>query len=137
MRLGNAAAKTPPRGRSQAEHDELLAPFFHREWRRSMPIMPSRRMLLAAAAALAGGAGSKTAPAEAQDAADPTIGRKLIFDEQFASLDPAIWHAGPKSTTNDAGFYGRSAFSRRGGRRASTPMPSLPIRKPPADMRSR
>lgn len=69
-----------------------------------MPIMPSRRNFLAAAAVMAGGTGIKTAPAGAQNAADPTIGRTLVFDEQFASLDPAIWHAGPKSTTNDAGF---------------------------------
>lgn len=86
-----------------------------------MPIKPSRRGFLGTVAALAGGTGIGPAPSSAQDAGDPTIGRKLVFDEQFASLDPAIWHAGPKSTTHEAGFYGRSAFSRRGGEEGFDP----------------
>ncbi|RXT51182.1 1,3-beta-glucanase [Bosea sp. Tri-44] len=87
-----------------------------------MPTMPSRRTLLRAAAALATAAGARSTSADAQqDAPDPTLDRTLIFDESFASLDPAIWQAGPKATTHEPGFYGRSAFSRRGGEEGFDP----------------
>lgn len=45
----------------------------------------------------------------------------MVFDEPFQTLDPAIWHAGPKSTTFDTGFYGRAAFARRGGEEGFNP----------------
>lgn len=45
-----------------------------------MPIMPTRRTLPGAAAVLAGGAGLRPAPAQAQGAADPTFGRTSFKD---------------------------------------------------------
>ncbi len=73
-----------------------------------MSFLPSRRMVLGAAAAFATGNAAQTMPAHAQqDTPDPTLGRTLLFDENFAVLDPAIWHAGPKATTREPGFYGR------------------------------
>ncbi len=53
----------------------------------------------------------------AQPATDPTNGRDLVFDEGLVILDPATWFAGPKPSTLDGGFYGRSAFSRITGER--------------------
>jgi hypothetical protein len=92
-----------------------------------------RRGLLKGSAALAAarslGAGSpeamardaarNTPPPAAPD--DPTAGRTVIFDEPFARLDTSIWHAGPKATTFDPGFYGRSAFARIGGEEGVKP----------------
>ncbi len=87
-----------------------------------MSYLPSRRMLLGAAAAFATGNAAQTLPAQAQqDAPDPTLGRTLLFDDNFAVIDPAIWQAGPKATTREPGFYGRSAFSRRGGEEGFDP----------------
>ena len=87
-----------------------------------MPTLLSRRAFLGAAAALAAAADGRPRKAIAQqDAADPTLGRKLIFDEPFTEIDPAIWQAGPKATTHEPGFYGRSAFSRRGGEEGFDP----------------
>jgi beta-glucanase (GH16 family) len=88
-----------------------------------MPTGASRRKILIAAAALATGAGvflPRRSPM-ADEPADPTVGRKLVFDEQFVALDPAIWFAGPKATTFDTGFYGRSAFSRIDGEEGFNP----------------
>jgi hypothetical protein len=53
--------------------------------------------------------------------ADPTTGRRLVFDEPFATLDTAVWNAGPKATTFDSGFYGRSAFARMAGEEGFNP----------------
>jgi beta-glucanase (GH16 family) len=72
-----------------------------------MRFLPRRRFLQGAAAA--GLAGSLPQPVSSAD--DPTQGRTLAFDEQFKTLDWSIWNAGPKATTFDAGFYGRSAFA--------------------------
>lgn len=57
----------------------------------------------------------------AQAADDPTKGRKLIFDEQFRTIDWTIWEAGRKATTFDPGFYGRSAFARSTGEEGFNP----------------
>jgi hypothetical protein len=73
---------------------------------------PSRRTLLRAGGAWACSPLLAVSASRADDPVDPTIGRAIVFDEPFMSLDPAIWHAGPKSTTHDTGFYGRSAFAR-------------------------
>ena len=64
---------------------------------------------LAVAAAVGLGRGAKATPQ------DPIAGRTLIFDEGFQSINPLIWQAGPKATTFDTGFYGRSAFARMTG----------------------
>jgi beta-glucanase (GH16 family) len=71
--------------------------------------------MLASAGAMLGG------QAQAQAADDPTAGRQLIFDEQFREIDWTIWNAGPKATTGDSGFYGRSAFSRSNGEEGFNP----------------
>lgn len=42
---------------------------------------------------------------------DPTAGRALVFEDTFTRLDTAVWNAGPKATTFDSGYYGRSAFA--------------------------
>lgn len=76
-------------------------------------ILPSRRQFLAGTAASvavqdlarAAGDGSVLPPD------DPTAGRTLVFEDAFTSLDTATWNAGPKATTFDSGFYGRSAFA--------------------------
>ena len=84
---------------------------------------PSRRVLLKGAAALVPAPvillQEGTAFAEIPD--DPTTGRALAFDEAFAALDSSIWTAGPKATTFDAGFYGRSAFARISGEEGFNP----------------
>ena len=53
--------------------------------------------------------------------ADPTVGRSLIFEDNFNTLDWSIWDAGPKATTSDPGFYGRSAFARSNGEEGFNP----------------
>ncbi len=82
-------------------------------------LQATRRQLLRAGASLAGicvlARSTRAAPI------DPTIGRKLLFDENFASIDWSVWNAGPKAGTADAGFYGRSAFARRGGEEGFDP----------------
>lgn len=80
----------------------------------------SRRALIglgAGALALA----ARPPGAEAAMPDDPVAGRRLIFEDPFTSLDPAIWTAGPKATTNDPGFYGNSAFARRDGEEGIVP----------------
>ena len=68
-----------------------------------MPTMPSRRALLRAAAALATAASARPTPAGAQqDPGDPTLGRRLVFDESFASIDPAIWQEVSRSPARSA-----------------------------------
>jgi len=52
---------------------------------------------------------------------DPTAGRSLVFEDNFTALDPAVWYAGPKATTFDTGFYGRSAFARISGEEGFLP----------------
>jgi beta-glucanase (GH16 family) len=52
---------------------------------------------------------------------DPTVGRNLIFDDEFEKFDLDIWHAGPKATTAPSGFYGRSAFARISGEMGFNP----------------
>ncbi len=78
----------------------------------------SRRHMLRTAALLAcpglmtQGLAARAMAESAFDAeADPTFGRSLIFDDPFGTIDPAVWHAGPKATTFDGGYYGRSAFA--------------------------
>lgn len=58
---------------------------------------------------------------DSETAVDPTSGRNLVFDENFETLDPLIWNAGPKATTFDSGFYGRAAFSRLAGEEGFNP----------------
>lgn len=53
--------------------------------------------------------------------ADPTSGRSLVFEDAFKTLDATIWNRGPKATTFDPGFYGRSAFAREGGEAGYSP----------------
>lgn len=84
---------------------------------------------LASLAAVAGphpsvaqGAAPQAVPARPFDPmADPTSARSIVFDEPFERLDTAIWNAGRKATTFDAGFYGRSAFARIGGEHGIVP----------------
>jgi beta-glucanase (GH16 family) len=52
---------------------------------------------------------------------DPIAGRELVFDDGFASLDTAIWNAGPKATVGPSGYYGRSAFARVTGEEGFNP----------------
>jgi hypothetical protein len=88
-----------------------------------MASLTSRRNVLIGTASLATAAGllfaNRHPAAQAQE--DPTAGRTIIFDENFAALDQTIWHAGAKATTFDSGFYGRSAFSRFGGEEGFDP----------------
>lgn len=77
------------------------------------PFEPTRRRLLTVGGSLAG---IYALPGSLRAAPiDPTIGRELVFDDNFTSIDWSVWNAGPKAGTADAGFYGRSAFARRGG----------------------
>jgi len=88
-----------------------------------MTTATSRRNVLIGAASLAAAGGlllTNNRPS-AEEAPDPTEGRSLVFDEGFTTLDTAIWHAGPKATTFDTGFYGRSAFSRIDGEEGFNP----------------
>lgn len=88
-----------------------------------MAFRRSRRSLLKGSAALIAAPAVWLAqrPALAELPADPTSGRSLVFDEPFAALDTSLWHAGPKATTFDTGFYGRSAFSRIAGEEGFNP----------------
>lgn len=71
-------------------------------------------------ASLLAGAGSMLGK-RAGAASDPTSGRRLVFDEQFRTIDWTIWEAGRKATTFDPGFYGRSAFARSMGEEGFNP----------------
>lgn len=53
--------------------------------------------------------------------ADPLAGRSLVFSDEFSTLDRTLWNAGPKATTFDTGFYGRSAFARFAGEEGFNP----------------
>jgi beta-glucanase (GH16 family) len=74
-----------------------------------------REVLIGAAAFAASSQFSDTARVLATEIDDPRKGLSLVFDDNFAMIDPAIWYAGAKPSTFDTGFYGRSAFSRIGG----------------------
>lgn len=52
---------------------------------------------------------------------DPTSGRSVVFEDAFQRLDPTVWNRGPKATTFDPGYYGRSAFAREGGEAGYSP----------------
>ncbi|WP_337270771.1 glycoside hydrolase family 16 protein [Oryzifoliimicrobium ureilyticus] len=79
----------------------------------------SRRHLLSSSlAVVAGVAGADRAKAATED---PTAGRSLAFEDNFIALDWSIWNAGPKATNWDTGFYGRSAFARKGGEEGFNP----------------
>lgn len=82
-----------------------------------MAILRSRReVLLGTVALVAGGRALLDGrPVLAAEIEDPTKNLSLVFDENFAMIDPAIWYAGAKPSTFDTGFYGRSAFSRIDG----------------------
>jgi hypothetical protein len=79
--------------------------------------LPTRRKAIKAVSVAAAAAALPATARSASDAlpADPVEGRALVFDEAFQALDPAIWHAGPKATTDAQGHYGRAAFARLGG----------------------
>ncbi|KGE01605.1 family 16 glycosylhydrolase [Rhizobium sp. YS-1r] len=52
---------------------------------------------------------------------DPTLGREVVFEDRFHTLDWSVWDAGPKATTSDTGFYGRSAFAKKDGEEGFNP----------------
>ncbi|WP_343298419.1 1,3-beta-glucanase [Rhizobium binae] len=52
---------------------------------------------------------------------DPTVGREIVFEDLFETLDWSVWHAGPKATTDGTGFYGRSAFATKYGEEGFNP----------------
>ncbi|HEY0213000.1 MAG TPA: family 16 glycosylhydrolase [Paenirhodobacter sp.] len=77
-----------------------------------MTHLSRRDLLVTASSLLATGAMSPaTAETVLNPEADPTQGRSIIFQDLFTTIDPANWHAGPKATTFDSGYYGRSAFA--------------------------
>ncbi|UZF91762.1 family 16 glycosylhydrolase [Bosea sp. NBC_00550] len=82
-----------------------------------------RRGLLKGMAALAAAPLAVAGPASGTAAvpADPLAGRALSFSDDFAVLDTKLWQAGPKATTFDTGFYGRSAFARIDGEEGFNP----------------
>ncbi|WP_439575027.1 glycoside hydrolase family 16 protein [Phreatobacter sp.] len=85
-------------------------------------LRPNRRLLLGSPALLAGPAVLVArSPAIASVPDDPVQGRSVAFEDSFASLDPDIWLAGPKTTTAEPGFYGRSAFARITGEEGFNP----------------
>lgn len=88
-----------------------------------MAIIATRRDLLTRTIAVAAGGGLLLTgnPLSGRETPDPTKDRTLAFDEEFAMLDPAVWHAGAKPSTFDTGFYGRSAFSRIEGEEGYNP----------------
>lgn len=76
---------------------------------------------MSAAAVVADRALCDIRPAQAQDAGDPTAGRTLAFEENFATLDTTLWNFGRKATTFDSGHYGRAAFARISGEEGFVP----------------
>jgi hypothetical protein len=77
----------------------------------------TRRTAMSRIAALFAAAETLPAPSYASPEApdDPTVGRHIVFADNFSEIDWSRWDAGPKATTDPSGYYGRSAFSRRGG----------------------
>lgn len=75
---------------------------------------PTRRTLIKSSAALVAVASAvrSSSSSSTSNTVDPTEGRALVFDETFTNLDMSVWDAGPKATTFEPGFYGRSAFAR-------------------------
>jgi hypothetical protein len=71
----------------------------------------SRRKALVAAGVLGLQAPGLLSRAASAVDIEPTQGRTLVFDEPFHTIDPALWNAGPKATTFEPGYYGRSAFA--------------------------
>ncbi|MCU4181121.1 family 16 glycosylhydrolase [Bosea sp. BH3] len=90
---------------------------------RTATIRPTRRRLINAAPALLlpGALSIPLAAASGEALGDPTVGRKVIFDEPFAGIDTEIWNAGPKATRAAQGHYGIAAFSRFGGEEGFDP----------------
>ncbi|MDF1631307.1 family 16 glycosylhydrolase [Mycoplana sp. MJR14] len=78
--------------------------------------MLSRRNFLICSVASAGPGRAKAASTE-----DPTLGRSIVFEDEFTTIDWSVWNAGPKPTKSDPGFYGRSAFATGGGREGVDP----------------
>lgn len=82
----------------------------------------SRRRFAKASAGLLGLCVGLPRLAVAQSSpADPTVGRKLVFEDNFTALDWSVWNAGPKAGTADPGYYGRSAFARNTGEEGFNP----------------
>ncbi|CDN58099.1 Glycoside hydrolase, family 16 (plasmid) [Neorhizobium galegae bv. officinalis bv. officinalis str. HAMBI 1141] len=87
-----------------------------------MTTLLSRRSFAVGALASAGLAGGLVwRSAASARLEDPTSGRALIFEDNFTRLDWSTWSAGPKPTTSDPGFYGRSAFARDRGEEGFNP----------------
>ncbi|EJL56089.1 beta-glucanase/beta-glucan synthetase [Rhizobium sp. CF122] len=84
-----------------------------------LPSLSRRGFLHASTAFLALQCQSASATAPAFD--DPTVGRKVVFEDTFNFLDWSVWDAGPKATTDGTGFYGRSAFATRHGEEGFNP----------------
>lgn len=85
------------------------------------PFRPTRRMMAGGgcAALIVPGACS---PAPVQKTVhDPIAGRTLVFEDGFEEFDHSVWRFGPKAGTADAGFWGRSAFSRFEGEAGFNP----------------
>lgn len=82
----------------------------------------SRRCFIEASAGLLGLGSGLVRPSSAQASADdPTVGRKLVFEDNFDAIDWSVWNAGPKPTAAEPGFYGASAFARRTGEEGFNP----------------
>ncbi|MDM9625178.1 family 16 glycosylhydrolase [Rhizobium sp. S152] len=84
-----------------------------------LPSLSRRGFLKASAASLALKCHDAAAATIASD--DPTLGRKVVFEDTFHSLDWSVWNAGPKATTDGTGFYGRSAFATKDGEEGFNP----------------
>lgn len=89
----------------------------------------SRRTLLTGGTGLALGPGlgltgwrrASAAELDFDPEQDPTMGRMIVFEDPFLTLDRETWAAGPKAGTADPGFYGRAAFARWGGEEGFDP----------------
>jgi beta-glucanase (GH16 family) len=82
----------------------------------------SRRNLIKHSACVLGASlVSSISTEQAEASGDPTTQRKLVFEDNFQHLDWKVWDAGPKATTSDVGFYGRSAFAGRNGEEGFNP----------------
>lgn len=86
-----------------------------------MSFRMTRRDLVFGSAMAYLGTGLTPSSTEATEPEDPTVGRALVFEDRFETLDWSIWNAGPKPTASDTGFYGRSAFARNVGEEGVNP----------------